>query len=221
MALVWERPVAERRRSVPLDRDLIVATAVALADRDGLDSVTLRRVAADLDVLPMRLYTYLATKDDLLDLLADWAYGLVELPGPRTVWRPALRKVARELRSIATGHPWVITLFGTRSPYGPNGLRLVERVWSALYDRAPDPATAAAACTAFIGYVTGALAQEAGAPDSPDVQRYLATAVGGGAYPTLARAFAELGPADTFMGGLDVVLDGIATRLTAPAAPRR
>ncbi|NUR70502.1 MAG: TetR family transcriptional regulator [Hamadaea sp.] len=212
---MWERPVADRRRSVRLDRDRIVATAVALADRDGLDAVTLRRVAADLEVLPMRLYTYLATKDDLLDLMADWAYGLIELPGPKTPWRSSLRKIAQELRAVAGGHPWVITLLGSRSPYGPNGLRLVERVWSALYDRAPDPATAAAACTAFIAYATGALAQEAGAPDSPDVERYLATAVSGGAYPTLARAFADLGPADTFDGGLEVVLDGIAARLTA------
>ncbi|MDG6107721.1 TetR/AcrR family transcriptional regulator C-terminal domain-containing protein [Dactylosporangium aurantiacum] len=213
MSLVWERPVPDRRRSVSLDRERIVAAATALADAEGLEAVTLRRVAAGLDVLPMRLYTYLETKDDLLDLMADWAYQQIELPGPRTGWRPALRAVAQGLRTVAAEHPWLVTLLANRPPYGPNGLRLVERVWSALYDRAADPATAAAACTAFIGYVTGALAQEAGQPHHPGVERYLATAVTDGPFPTLARAFAELAPADTVAAGLEVVLDGIAARL--------
>ena len=212
MPLVWERPVPERRRAVPLDRDRIVAAATALADAEGLEAVTLRRVAADLGVLPMRLYTYLETKDDLLDLMADTAYQAIRLPAPRMAWRPALRQIARGLRNTARVHPWLIPLLGGRPPYGPNGLRLVERVWSALYDLAPDPATAAATCAAFIGYVTGALAQEEGEQDRDDVARYLATAVGQGPFPTLARAFAALSPVDTFESGLDVVLDGITAR---------
>ena len=78
--------------------------------------------------------------------------------------------------------------------------------------------TKAAACAAFIGYVTGALAQEEGERDQADVARYLATAVATGPFPTLVRAFAELTPQDTFGQGLEVVLDGIAAKLGADAA---
>lgn len=213
MSLIWQRAAPQRRRRVELDRERIVVAAVALADTEGLPAVTLRRVAADLEVLPMRLYTYLRTKDDLLDLMLDAVYATVELPAEGQ-WRPTLTAIAHGIRDAATRHPWFVTLLGSRPPYGPNGLRLVERVWSTLSEREPDAATAAAGASAFIGYVTGALAGAHGAPEHEDVQHYLAQAVAEGPYPALAKAFAQPLPQDTFTVGLQVVLDGIAAQLT-------
>jgi AcrR family transcriptional regulator len=197
--VIWERPQPVRR--VQLDRDQLVTAATALADREGLAAVTLRRVAADLGVLPMRLYTHLETKDDLLDLMLDAVYATVEVPGPEIPWREALTAIALCLRSAAEHHPWLPELLGTRPPYGPHGLRLVERVWTAV--RTPECASA------YIGYVTGSMQQEIGA----QAGGYLARTVTEATFPALARAFAEVPQGDTFRPGLDVVLDGIALRL--------
>ncbi|GAA2710377.1 TetR/AcrR family transcriptional regulator [Micromonospora olivasterospora] len=207
MSVIWERP-APARRGVDLDLERIVAAATAVADSEGLEAVTLRRVAADLGVLPMRLYTHLGTKDDLLDLMLDTAYGQVESPSG-TDWREILTALARRLRAVAQRHPWLPRLMGARDPIGPHGLRLTEHVWQTLHALDPTPATAAARAAAFIGYVTGALQQQTGAPNDEQVRRYLAAAVAGGALPTLARVFAELTPTDTYELGLRVVLDGI------------
>ena len=217
MMLVWERPTA-RPRTVAIDRATIVATAMAAGDADGLEAVTLRRVASDLGVLPMRLYGHLDTKDDLLDLMIDEVYGMVRLPAPNVGWRAALARIARELRSAAAKHPWAVTLLGARPPYGPNGLRLVERTWSAIDSQGADPATSAGCAAAFIGYLTGALQQERGGPEPAEVERYLAEAVTTGPYPALAKAFASLTPQDTFQRGLDITLDGIASALTSGPA---
>jgi AcrR family transcriptional regulator len=207
MSTVWDRPVSDRRRHVPIDRSKIVSAAIALADHDGLDAVTVRGVAAELGVLPMRLYTYLDTKSDLLDLMIDDVYAGVPLPGAAAGWRTTLESIADGLRTAAAAHPWCVVLFGSRSPYGPNGLRIVEAVWSAVRGDA-------AAATAFIGFVTGALQQELGAPDAAGVADYLARQVAGGEFPALAQAFAAGPVGDVFRGGLAVTLDGIAARLS-------
>lgn len=212
MTVVWDRPVPERRRNVPIDRTKIVAAAIEVADTEGLDAVTLRRVATELGVLPMRLYTYLESKADLLDLMIDQVYATVPTPRRGSGWRTTLVSVANGLRTATAAHPWSVLLLGTTQPYGPNGLRLVERVWAAV-------AGDAACATAFIGYVTGALQQELGAPDPAAVSDYLARTVSGGSFPALAAAFAGRQPKDLFRAGLDITLDGISTRLTDhPAA---
>jgi AcrR family transcriptional regulator len=206
VTVVWDRPVPERKRNVPLDRAKIVAAAIAIADTEGLDAVTIRRVAGALGVLPMRLYTYLESKADLADLMIDEVYAGVTVPSARSGWRTTLVSIAAGLRTAAASHPWAVSLFGSTRPYGPSGLRLVDRVWAAVSGDA-------ASATAFIGYVTGALQQELGAPDTDEVSGYLARTVAGGSFPALAKAFTGRQPGETFRAGLDVTLDGIAARL--------
>ena len=85
--LVWDRPEPPSRPSpTPLSRDLIVSAAIRLADEGGLDEVSLRKVAAALNAGPMRLYGYIETKDELLDLMVDDVYGEIALPEPGTEW---------------------------------------------------------------------------------------------------------------------------------------
>jgi AcrR family transcriptional regulator len=73
---VWERPEPLTRPApAPLSRELIVRAAIAIADDDGLAAVSVRKVAAALDAGPMRLYGYLSTKDELLELMVDAVYG--------------------------------------------------------------------------------------------------------------------------------------------------
>ncbi|MEV4889633.1 helix-turn-helix domain-containing protein, partial [Nonomuraea sp. NPDC055795] len=77
---VWDRPEPPTR-PVPLDRERIVAAAIALADEGGLEAMSLRKVAARLDVGPMRLYGYISTKEELFDLKVDEGNAFVFRPG--------------------------------------------------------------------------------------------------------------------------------------------
>lgn len=227
---IWEHPEPPTRKPPPpLRRAVIVAAAMRIADAEGIDAVSLRRVAAELHVGPMRLYGYLDSKSDLLDLMLDAALGEIDVPGPPSGdWRSDLRHIADGVQRVARRHPWLVSLLGTRQPYGPNGLGLIERAFAALDGIGLDAAALAQAVSAVFGYVVGYIQLEL-LPDTPphsgdveeeasqeQVSSYLRSVAG--RYPTLARVFAELGavdPQDAFHASLEYVLDGVASRITS------
>ncbi|MEV7012397.1 TetR/AcrR family transcriptional regulator C-terminal domain-containing protein [Streptosporangium sp. NPDC051022] len=220
-SVIWERPEPGRRRVVPLSRERIVATAVALADAEGIDAVTLRRVAAELGTGPMRLYGYLDSKDDLLDLMVDEICGRIPLPEPGPGWRHDVRILAQNTQLTARRHPWYVTLAGRHPLYGPNGLRYTERLFAAVSRAGLDARATVVAVNAVTAYIVGFLQLELlnvplGGPEPrPSDERlaYLARALATGAYPALARLFAELTPIpaeEVFADGLERVLDGVA-----------
>jgi AcrR family transcriptional regulator len=231
-ALVWERPEPPSRPAPsPLSRDRIVRAAIALADTDGLGAVTLRKVAATLDAGPMRLYGYVSTKDELLDLMIDAVYAEITLPEPTgNGWRANLRSLAHRTRHAAHRHEWFVDLLGGRPHIGPNALAHLEATMSPL-DGAPGfdniDIVMQAAGTVH-AYTLGALRREiterraeraSGMTEQqwqtasgPYITRMLAT----GRYPTLAKIVRDAthpGTDTTFDTGLDCVLDGIAARL--------
>src|SRR3954470_7489203 len=95
-ALVWERTEPVHRPTPgPLSRERIVRAAIAIADKEGLAEVSLRKVAAKLNAGPMRLYTYTSTKEGLLELMVDSIYGEIAGKAPaRGDWRKTLRSIA-------------------------------------------------------------------------------------------------------------------------------
>lgn len=235
-ALIWERPEPpERPAPSPLSRDRIVRAAIELADAGGLGEVSLRKVAAALDAGPMRLYGYVATKDELLDLMVDAVYAEITAPGPAADdWRAALRSLAHRTRRAAHRHEWFVDLLGSRPHVGPHALAHLEATMSAL-DTPPGRTgidTVMRAAGTVHAYTLGALRTEITerraerasgmtkrqwrATVGPYMTRMLAT----GRYPTLTkivRDVTDLDPEATFDTGLDCVLDGIATRLDAPS----
>src|SRR6266852_189115 len=87
-----------------LDRESVLDAGIEIADEEGLDAVTLRRIAERLSVTPMALYRHVASKDDLLDGMADLLYAELELPAPGGDWWEGLAAIARSLRlSYAAG----------------------------------------------------------------------------------------------------------------------
>ena len=95
--------------------------AMGIADAQGLDSVSIRRVAAELGAPPMSLYGHIGSKQDLLVRMADEVVGEVLLPGPMPEhWRGALGAIATRQCLAFTGHPWIISIFAERLPLGPN-----------------------------------------------------------------------------------------------------
>ncbi|MBM7084689.1 TetR/AcrR family transcriptional regulator [Micromonospora humidisoli] len=224
---VWDRPTPPPP-PVPLDREQIVAAAVALADEGGLAAVSLRKVAARLNAGPMRLYGYIATKDELLDLMVDAVYAEILPAGQPAGWRATLRVVAHGTRRTVLRHEWLADLLGGRPSLGPNGLAVAEAQLAALDGRA-DTDTVLRAVETVAAYVIGALRREIAnlraeratglserdwqRAHGPQVTRILAT----GRYPALARAVhdgTEVDAATSFATGLDWVLDAVAARLS-------
>ncbi|MCP2245688.1 TetR/AcrR family transcriptional regulator C-terminal domain-containing protein [Lentzea aerocolonigenes] len=231
--LVWDRPEPPSRPSpTPLSRELIVRAAITLADGGGLDEVSLRKVAAALNAGPMRLYGYIETKDELLDLMVDEVYGEITPPDPSADWRTGLRHIAHEIRDAAKRHEWLIDLLGGRPNRGPNSLAFMESTLGTVgFESIDDVMSAVAAVMAYVyGAVrneiteiraersTGLTEEQWQRASGPYIERMLAT----GRYPTLARFIYEGGhpdPAQRFDSGLTYVLDGIATRHSPASKP--
>lgn len=107
-----------------LDRERITETAVRLLDAEGLAKFSMRRLAAELNVTAMSVYWYVDTKDDLLELALDRAFGEMRLPPEESDedWRDQLRTLAEQYRAVLVRHPWVSPLAGTFLNIGPHSL---------------------------------------------------------------------------------------------------
>ncbi len=108
-------------------REQIADAAITIADRDGLDSVTMRRVASELGTGAMSLYRYVASKEALLELVADRMYARQEWPRPTGRWRQDLWNLAHAHRRALLAHPWLLRAWETGPVFGPNVLRHFER----------------------------------------------------------------------------------------------
>ena len=219
--LVWERPEPPKRPvPAPLSRERIVRAAIELADADGLDAVSLRKVATALDVGPMRLYGYIAGKEELLDLMVDAVHAEIRPTGDG--WREMLRSLAEATRHAAHEHEWLAELLGGRPQLGPNALAKGEIVLAAL--DGVDVDAVMPVVTAVNAYVIGAVRREIAARRAEratgmDEKRwqaargpYLERAFATGRFPameTVVRDAVHLDADQTFRIGLDFVLDGI------------
>src|SRR5262245_32795058 len=121
------------RRRDPLTREAIVAAALKVLDRDGLDGFSMRRVADELDTGAASLYWHVGSKDGLLDLVFEEIIGEHEIPDPDPEhWQEQLKDVARELRQTILRHRDVVRLSIGRIPMGPNAITVSERVLAIL-----------------------------------------------------------------------------------------
>ncbi|MFF9624964.1 TetR/AcrR family transcriptional regulator [Streptomyces griseosporeus] len=224
--LVWERPEPpDRPVPAPLNRERIVRAAIGLADADGLEAVSLRKVATALGVGPMRLYSYIDSKEELLDLMVDAAYAEIRPAG--ATWREVLRSLAETTRQAVHAHEWLADLLGGRPQLGPHALARGEAVVAALDGVAVDDIMPVV--TAVDAYVIGAVRREiaerrAERATGLDEKRwqaalgpYLERTFASGRFPALAtvvRNAAHLDADDTFRRGLDFLLDGIEARIS-------
>ena len=156
-----------------LDREQVVSAAIALADDAGLDAVSLRRVADRLGVTPMALYRHVASKDDLLDAMADRLYGELDLPALGEPWWDALAGLARSTRELLLERPWSVPLFA-RPLAGPHGHALDEALREAFLTAGFPPAEAAELHDQLSGMTFALVAPElAGTPNRAAFERGL------------------------------------------------
>lgn len=153
--LVWLRPEPNERRP-RLRRDQITATAVRIADTQGFEAVTMKRVASELGAGTMTLYYYVRTKADLVALMQDAILADLLIPGDElpSGWREAVTAIARRTRHVLLVHPWSISSLDD-AQFGPNAMRHIEQSLAALDDLELDPASKLSLWAIIDDYVVG------------------------------------------------------------------
>jgi AcrR family transcriptional regulator len=224
--VIWlRREHAGTGRPAQRSREEITAAAIAIADREGLDAVSMRRVAAELGTGAASLYRYLDTRDDLLDLMIDATGAEYVLAAPDGDWLAGLLEVGEQARAIIRRHPWLASLVITRPVLGPNGLAMLEHVLAVLEHH---PASIAAKLEAFaiLSATAAMFVQNEQAGGSARQQRnaaYLQHVLAEGSHPRLAGLLAQQPgtpqpgppPPDLYRGILARILTGL---LAVPGA---
>ena len=222
---VWELPERGTRGPKPRhDRAEIASAAVRIADAEGLDGLTMRRVAAELGMATMTLYNYLPTKDHLAQLVIDKLAAEYAYPqAPPADKRSAIAELARQARDIARRHPWVATLMQPPYPPGPNGLRYLDYFLGLLDGSGLDTGAKLEVIALISGFATmygamhATLARQGvtGGQHAGMHARAFARAAASGRYPNLAAALAAAGPAR----GQDAIFESSIRRLIDAARP--
>ena len=205
---------------LPLSRERVLRAAVAVADAQGIESLTMRRLGQELSVEAMSLYKHVANKSDLLDGMTDAVFGEIELPEIGSEWRTAMRERAISARAALNRHPWAIALVSSRTAPGPATLHHHDTVIGTLRAAGFSIELTAHAFSAIDSYVYGFALQEATLPfdtaeEAADVGRQMFDRMTAELYPHLTefsvahvlRPGYDYGA--EFEYGLDLVLDGL------------
>jgi AcrR family transcriptional regulator len=228
MALLWRAPESSAARRGPrssLDVDRIVAAAVRLADAEGLQAVSMRRLAAELGAPAMTLYSHVPGKVELVDLMLDAVLGELypdEQEPTAGNWRSRIEGVARANREFFVRHPWALELPSGRPLPGPNLMRKYEIELRAIDGFGLSEVQMDLLATLVNGFVRGM----AGARDQDGgqaaIEAQTAQIFDTGRYPTAAR----VGPAaggrpggagESFEFALERLLDGIGVLILNPS----
>lgn len=243
--LLWFQDPAENRRGrrPGLSVGRVVAAAIALADAEGLETVTMRRVAQELGVVPMTLYTYVPDKAALLELMLDRVYlAMAREDHPDASWRERLARIAEENRALYRQHPWAAGISMSRPPLGPGLMAKYEHELRAFDGSGLDDVETDSALTYLLGFVQASARAEADAQTAArrsartDMQWWeergpvLIEIFDAHAYPTATRVGAAAGaalggvynPDHAYAFGLQRVLDGLGVLIEGNASdPRR
>lgn len=239
LALLWRDPGMTSRRGPrqTLTVDRVVDAAVALADRDGLRALSMRRIADGLGVSAMSLYTYVPGKAELLDLMLDAAYR--EMPRPAIAtwpWRERLTAVADGNRAFYRAHPWAAAVSTHRPSLGPGSVAKFEYELQALDGLGLSGLDRDAALSYLLSFVRSHAVAEREAADAvagssvtdkqwwevngPLLERVLDPT----AFPLAVRVGAAVGEAygsawdadRAWSFGLERTLDGLAATVSPP-----
>ncbi|MFD6391141.1 TetR/AcrR family transcriptional regulator [Nocardia sp. NPDC060259] len=210
----------------PLSRTRVLDAAIRVADRGGVEAITMRRVAQELGVEAMSLYHHVPNKDAILDGVIDAVFSAIDLPGPDgTDWRDAIRVRAASARTVLSQHTWALGLMDSRRNPGPATLRHHDAVLGVLRTAGFSLPMAAHAISLIDSYVGGYVLQETALPiTTPDDVEELAGGIldtlPTGELPYLAEMIVDhaLRPGydhtTEFAYGLDLILDALESRRT-------
>jgi len=205
-----------------LNRDRVLRAALALADKGGLEKLTMRSIGQKLGVEAMSLYNHVANKDDIVDGMVDLVFSEIDLPTSEADWKSAMRERAIAVRDALLRHRWAIGLMESRRNPGPATLRHHDAVIGSLRAAGFDMAMAAHIYPLLDSYIYGFAMTQMNLPfentaEVADVAQSMLQAFPINEYPNLAAFITEhaMKPgydhANEFEWGLDVILDGLDT----------
>jgi AcrR family transcriptional regulator len=211
---------------MPVTRDRALAAAMALADRGGIESLSMRKLAAELGIEAMSLYHHVKSKEDILDGMVDLVFSEMELPSPGEQWRTGMRNRAASTRAVLARHPWAIGILDSRTSPGPATLKYLDTVIAFLRSAGFSIAMAAHALSVLDSYVRGFAMQEASLPldESGSIEAATESILEqqhmmSNAFPHLGEMAAELilkpdyAYGHEFQFGIDLILDGLERAL--------
>jgi AcrR family transcriptional regulator len=214
-------------RRARLSRERVLRAAISLADRSGLDSLTMRRLGQELGVEAMSLYNHVSNKDDILDGMVDLVLTDIDVPPAGTDWRTAMRQRSISAHEVLLTHPWAAMLIMSRFNIGPGMTRYLDATLGRLRDGGFSIEGALDAWHTLDSHLYGFTLQELNLPFevaetqqvSADVLRQLPA----DEYPHVVEVITKImqtGRDENFEFGLDLILDGLEKTLTTtvPAA---
>lgn len=203
-----------------LSRALIVSEAIRLADREGVEGLSMRRLASELGAGAMSLYHYVAGRDELLDAMVDVVFDEIDPLPTDTDWQSAMRHQALSARAVLARHPWATPLMESRTTPGPANLRHREAFTACLRQAGFSVVTATHANWLLNSYVYGHALQEAALPFATAdglaelTESLYLPQLPADEYPYLNASAVELAssgydPAGEFLFGLDLILSAL------------
>jgi AcrR family transcriptional regulator len=206
----------------PLNRELVLRTAIALAQRRGLAALSMRRLADELGAGAMTLYHHVPNKEALLDGMVDAVFGEIELPTTDVDWKTALRRRARSTREALNRHRWAVGLMESRTTPGPHSLRLHDAVLGVLREAGFTIEQTIQAYSVQDAYIYGFALQETSVPFDDAAGAAALAQAQAGDFADLAEPFPYLAEvvaghvavvgydfATSFEHGLDLILDAL------------
>jgi AcrR family transcriptional regulator len=219
------RSTRDRPAKAPLSEDAVVDAALAILKSDGLEAVTMRRVAAALDTGPASLYVYVSGREGLLQAMLDRVTATIELEAPDpSRWREQLHSLLQRTRQALLAHPGIAAITLADPPTTEAVLRLTENMLGIMLAGGLDAQAAAWACDIFVQLVTAAAredevrrARRVEGDRRQQVDEVYRTFAGlpTGRYPLIAAHAAQMVAGDgdeRFRFAIDVVIDGMLAR---------
>lgn len=210
--------ITEKEARAPLSKDLVLQAAVRFADKEGVASLSMRKLADKLGVKAMSLYHHVANKNELLDGMVDLVFSEIALPTAND-WKSAMRQRALSAREALLRHAWAVGLMDSRANPGPATLDHHNAVIGCLREAGFSIAMAAHAFSVIDSYIYGFVLQEQSLPfDASEDLSDIADAIleqASEAYPYMTEMIVEhaLKPgydyANEFDFGLELILDGL------------
>jgi len=217
-------------RRTPLTRERVLGTAIELADRDGIEALSMRKLGQALHVDAMALYRHVRNKDDMLDGIVEVLIAEIERPATTADWKATLRAQSMAARQVMLRHPWARRVLEDRPKGGPVFLAYIESVLTTMREGGFSVELAHHVLHVMGSRIFGFnqdLLEDKAPPPSAEQAALMIRALA--PYPhvvEMAQSVSHdgvLGPCDDdveFAFGLDLILDGLERQLAAPATAR-
>lgn len=215
-----QRSTRDRPAKAPLSEDAVVDTALALLQSDGLQAVTMRKVAAALDTGPSSLYVYVSGREGLIQAMQQRVFATIELEAPDPArWREQLHALLARARQALVAHPGIAATVMAEAPATDASLQWIENLLGLLLTGGLAPDDAARATDIFATLVTHAAAEadvrHTESRERSDTSYKTFTSLSPDRFPLLTTYAAELVAGDAqerFHVAIDVVTDGLLAR---------